>query len=459
MPRKAQAKTNAAPSAPVLNPHAAGIDIGATTIYVAVPADRDPQPVRSFGTFTQDLLALAHWLKQCDIRTVAMEATGVYWIPLFQILEERGMEVCLVNARHVKNVPGRKSDVADCQWLQHLHAVGLLRGSFHPPQAVRAVRALLRHRDSLVKMAASHVQHMQKALTQMNLQVHHVISAITGQTGLAIRDAILDGERDPEALAQLRHPGIKASQETIARAMQGDWRPEHLFALRQALGAYRYYQQLLAECDGEMERQLQEFDSKLGPDSPADPPRKRTIRGNQPRFASLDLATELHRIVGVDLSRVPGLDTLTIYTIFSEVGPDLSKFPSGHHFASWLGLSPDNRISGGKVLSVRTRKVKSRAAGALRLAAYTLSRSHSALGDYYRRMRSRLGAPKAITAAAHKLARVIYHLLTTGQEYDESVFAQSEESYRQRRAKRLQREAVALGYSLVPREPAVQPVS
>jgi transposase len=459
MPRKAQAKPSAAPSAPVLNPHAAGIDIGATTIYVAVPADRDPQPVRSFGTFTQDLLALAHWLKQCDIRTIAMEATGVYWIPLFQILEEEGLEVCLVNARHVKNVPGRKSDVADCQWLQHLHAVGLLRGSFHPPQAVRAVRALLRHRDSLVKMAASHVQHMQKALTQMNLQLHHVISDITGQTGLAILDAILAGERDPEVLAQLRHPGIKASKETIVRSLQGDWRPEHLFTLRQALGAYRYYQHLLVECDGEMERQLQEFDSRLELDPPADPPRQRTIRGNQPRFASLDLATELYRILGVDLTRVPGLDTLTIYTFFSEVGPDLSKFPSGRHFASWLGLSPDNRVSGGKVLSVRTRKVKSRTAGALRLAAYTLSRSHSALGDYYRRMRARLGAPKAIAAAAHKLARIIYHLLTTGQEYDESIFTRDEERYQQRRARRLEREAAALGYSLVPQEPAVQPVS
>jgi hypothetical protein len=321
------------------------------------------------------------------------------------------------------------------------------------------VRALLRHRDSLVKMAASHVQHMQKALTQMNLQLHHVISDITGQTGLAILDAILAGERDPEVLAQLRHPGIKASKETIVRSLQGDWRPEHLFTLRQALGAYRYYQHLLVECDGEMERQLQEFDSRLELDPPADPPRKRIIRGNQPRFASLDLATELYRILGVDLTRVPGLDTLTIYTFFSEVGPDLSKFPSGRHFASWLGLSPDNRVSGGKVLSVRTRKVKSRTAGALRLAAYTLSRSHSALGDYYRRMRARLGAPKAIAAAAHKLARIIYHLLTTGQEYDESIFTRDEERYQQRRARRLEREAAALGYSLVPQEPAVQPVS
>lgn len=459
MPRKAQSKTNSALATPVLNPHAAGIDVGATSIYVAVPPDRDPEPVRSFGTFTQDLLALAHWLKQCGIRTVAMEATGVYWIPLFQILEEREFEVCLVNARYVKHVPGRKSDVADCQWLQYLHAVGLLRSSFHPPQAIRAVRALLRHRDSLVKMAASHVQHMQKALTQMNLQLHQVISDLTGQTGLAILDAVLAGERDPEVLAQLRHPGIKASKETIVRSLQGDWQPEHLFTLRQALAAYRYYQHLLAECDGEMEHQLQEFDSKLDPDSPADSPRKRTIRGNQPRFASLDLATELHRILGVDLTRVPGLDTLTIYTFFSEVGPDLTKFPSAGHFASWLGLCPDNRVSGGKVLSVQTRKVKNRMAEALRMAAYTLSRSHSALGDYYRRMRARLGAPKAITAAAHKLARIIYHLLTTGQGYDESAFAQEEERYCQRRARRLEREAAALGYSLVPREPAVRTVS
>jgi transposase len=457
MPRKA--KNTLAPSSPVINPRAAGVDIGATSIYVAVPADRDPESVRRFGTFTQDLLLLARWLKQCGIRTVAMEATGVYWIPLFQILEEQGIEVCLVNARHVKNVPGRKSDVADCQWLQHLHSVGLLRGSFHPPQAVRAVRALLRHRDSLVKMAAAHIQHIQKALTQMNLQLHHVISDITGQTGLSILDAILAGERDPEVLAQLRHPGIKASKETIVRSLQGDWRPEHLFTLRQALDAYRYYQHLLAECDGEMERQLGGFESRIEPDPAADPPRKRTIRGNQPRFASLDLARELHRILGVDLTRVPGLDTLTIYTCFSEVGQDLSRFPSANHFVSWLGLSPDNRVSGGKVLSVRTRKVKSRTAGALRMAAYTLSRSHSALGDYYRRMRARLGAPKAITAAAHKLARIIYHLLTTGQEYDESIFAQNEERYRQRRTRRLEREAAALGYSLMPQQPLVQPVS
>jgi transposase len=313
------------------------------------------------------------------------------------------------------------------------------------------MRALLRHRDSLVKMAAAHVQHMQKALTQMNLQLHHVISDITGQTGLAILDAILAGERDPEVLAQLRHPGIKASQETIVRSLQGDWRPEHLFTLRQALDAYRYYQHLLAECDGEMERQLGGFESQIELDPATNPPRQRTIRGNQPRFASLDLATELYRILGVDLTRVPGLDTLTIYTFFSEVGPDLSKFPSGRHFASWLGLSPDNRVSGGKVLSVRTRKVKSRTAGALRLAAYTLSRSHSALGDYYRRMRARLGAPKAITATAHKLARIFYRMWKTGDAYQDQGAHYYEEKYRERILANLRKRAQALGYDLNPR--------
>jgi transposase len=450
-------KARSLPSRPVLNSNAAGIDVGATEIYVAVPEDRDPQPVRSFTTFTQDLLALADWLHQCRVQTVAMESTGVYWIPLFQILEERGLEVYLVNARHVKNVPGRKSDVADCQWLQYLHSVGLLQGSFRPPQAVCAVRALLRHRDNLVKMAAGHVQHMQKALVQMNLQLHHIISDLTGKTGLAILDAILAGERDPHELAQLRDPRIKASRETIAKSLVGDWRPEHLFSLRQALEAYRHYQKLMAECDAEIEQRLREFDSQIDPSTQPLPPAKtsrRKPRGNQPH---LDLRTELYRILGVDLTQVPGLEAMTVHTFFTEVGRDLSRFPSANHFASWLGLCPDNRISGGKLLSVRTRKLKSRAAEALRLAAQSLHHSHSVLGDYYRRMRTRLGAPKAITAAAHKLARIVYHLLTTRQEYDESIFAQDEERYCQRRARRLEKEAAALGYSLVPRY--TQPVS
>ncbi len=451
--RARRAQTTAA--LPVLNPNAAGIDIGATSLFVAVPADRAAQPVRAFGTFTEDLIAIADWLQACGVRTVAMESTGVYWIPLFQILETRGFEVCLVNARHVKNVLGRKSDVADCQWLQYLHAVGLLRGSFRPPDAVCALRSLLRHRDTLVTYAAAHVQHMHKALTQMNLQLHHVISDLTGKTGLAIIDAMLAGERDPVTLAQLKDYRIKASTETIAKALRGDWRPEHLFTLRQALAAYRHYQQLITDCDQEAERMLRAFDTQVDPEEVPLPPSTSSHRKpqrNEARFASGDLRTELYRILGVDLTQIPGFQSMSIYTLFGELGHDLSRFPTAKHFASWLGLCPDNRVSGGRVLAAKTRDVRSRAAYALRMAAQTLHHSHSALGEYYRRMRARLGAPKAITAAAHKLARILYHLLTTQQAYNDSVFAEYEGQYQQRRVRRLHREAQALGYTLTPQE-------
>jgi transposase len=418
-----------------LNLNAAGVDIGATEIYVAVPGDRDPQPVRCFPTFTEDLHAAAAWLKACHIETVAMESTGVYWIPLFQILEARGFKVFLVNAHHVKNVPGRKSDVSDCQWLQYLHSVGLLRGSFRPEQAVCSVRSILRHRDSLVQMGSSHVQHMQKALDQMNLQLHHVISDITGTTGIAILEAILAGERNPHTLAALRDRRIKASADTIAKSLVGDYRREHLFTLRQSLAAFRHYQELIAACDREIAQSLEEFESKADP--PVDPPPASPLPSNdgskpkasEPRF---DLQTHLHRIFGVDLTQVPGINVLTAQTLLAEIGPDFSRFPSGPEFASWLGLCSDNRISGGKVLSVKTRKVKNRAATALRMAALSLHRSQSFLGHFYRRMRAKLGAPKAITATAHKLARILYHIVTTGHAYDETICAQNEVQNRQR---------------------------
>jgi len=449
MPR-GQRRTTRAVTTPVLHPHAAGVDIGATELYVCVPLDRDPQPIRRFGTFTEDLLALAAWLAQCGVTSVAMESTGVYWIPLYQILEERQFEVCLVNARHVKNVPGRKSDVQDCQWLQYLHSVGLLRGSFRPPETVCAVRSLLRHRDSLVQLAATHTQHMQKALTQMNLQLHHVLSDITGVTGLAILDAILAGERDPQELARHRDPRIKASPETIAKALVGDYRLEHLFTLRQSLASYRHYQQLIGECDGEVQALLGDFASQIDPAVHPLPPStsaRRTPHGTAPRF---DLRAELYRVLGTDLTQVPGLQTPTVHTLFAELGADLSPFPSGDHFASWLGLCPDNRISGGKVLSVKTRRVKHRVAQALRLAAQSLSRSQSVLGGFFRRMRAKLGAPKAITATAHKLARIVYHLLTTRQPYDESRLAAVEADHRRRTESRLRTQARALGFQLVP---------
>lgn len=451
MPR-GQRRTTRAVTTPVLRPHAAGVDVGATELYVCVPLDRDPQPIRRFGTFTEDLLAVATWLTQCDVTTVAMESTGVYWIPLYQILETRGFEVCLVNARHVKNVPGRKTDVQDCQWLQYLHSVGLLRGSFRPPETVCAVRSLLRHRDSLVQLAATHTQHMQKALTQMNLQIHHVLSDITGVTGLAILDAILAGERDPGALAQHRDRRIKASRETIAKALVGDYRPEHLFTLRQVLDSYRHYQRLIGECDVEIQTRLGAFASTIDPARHPPPPPKgsrRKPRGT-PITPSFDLRTELYRILGTDLTQVPGLQTPTVHALFAELGADLSPFPSGAHFTSWLGLCPDNRISGGKVLSVKTRHVKHRVAQALRLAAYSLSRSQSILGGFFRRMRAKLGAPKAITATAHKLARIIYHLVTTRQPYDESRLAAAEADHQRRTESRLRIQARALGFQLVP---------
>jgi transposase len=447
--RKNNSKKIGAPVLHCLNPNAAGVDVGATEIYIAVPADRDPQPVRHFSTFTEDLHAAANWLKSCQIETVAMESTGVYWIPLFQILEARGFQVSLVNARYVKNVPGRKSDVSDCQWLQYLHSVGLLRGSFRPEQAVCTVRSILRHRDSLVQMASSHVQHMQKALDQMNLQLHHVISDITGVTGMTIIEAILAGERNPQTLAALRDRRIKATVDTIAKSLVGDYRREHLFTLGQSLAAFRHYQELIAACDREIAQLLESFESKM------DPPKGSLLEsqdgqhpsGGKPRF---DLQSHLYRIFGVDLTRIPGINVLTTQTLLAEIGPDLAQFPSAPEFTSWLGLCPDNRVSGGKVLSAKTRKVKNRAATALRMAAQALHHSQSYLGHFYRRMRAKLGAPKAITATAHKLARIIYHMVTTRQAYDETICVQNEMQNRQRLEARLRKQARNLGLEIIP---------
>jgi len=434
---------------PVLEPNAAGVDIGATEIYIAVPVDRDSEPVRRFATFTEDLIAAADWLERCGIKTVAMESTGVYWIPLFQMLEGRGLKVCLVNARHVKNVPGRKTDVSDCQWLQYLHAVGLLRASFRPEQQVCAVRSLMRYRESLVAMATVHLQHMQKALDQMNLQLHHVISDLSGTTGMAILDAILAGERDPRRLARLRDGRIKATEATIARSLVGDYRREHLFTLRQSVIAYRHYQEQMAACDVEIEQMLGEFscaaEGGAGP-LPPNAKHRQKPRRNEMRF---DLRGHLYRIFGVDLTGVPGINALTAHTLLSEVGRDLSAFRSAAAFASWMGLCPDNRVSGGKVLSSRTRGVNNRLARALRLAAQSLFRSQSWLGQYYRRMRAKLGAPKAITAAAHKLARILFHLLSTRTSYDESVFAQQEIQNNQRMQRKLQQQAKSYGFQLI----------
>ena len=356
----------------------------------------------------------------------------------------------MVNAHYAKNVPGRRTDVCDCQWLQYLHAVGLLRASFRPEQDICAVRSLLRHRESLVQMACGHVQHMQKALDQMNLQIHHVISDITGLTGLAIIDAVLEGERNPQVLAKLRDWRIRASEETIAKSLVGDYRSEHLFTLRQSLQAYRQYQQLIAECDREIQGRLETLPSKTGTEQRTLPPAKPSAKKRKGKEPDFDLRGQHYRILGVDLTAVPGMSSLLIHTILGEVGADLSKFPTASAFASWLGLCPHNEISGGKILWAGTRKVNNRAAKAFRLAAHTLHHSDCALGQYYRRMRAKLGPPQAVTATAHKLARIVYHLLTTGQAYDESIFAKDAERYTKHVERRLKAQARALGFQLVP---------
>jgi transposase len=435
---------------PLLQPDAAGVDIGAEEIFVAVPADRTTESVRSFATFTRDLHQLADWLQACAVTTVAMESTGVYWIPLYQILERRGLQVFLVNAQHVKNVPGRKSDVSDCQWIQYLHSVGLLKASFRPPDEICVVRSLWRHRESLVQMAAEHIMHMQKALSEMNLQLHHVLSDITGISGLNILDSILAGERDPMKLASLCNWRIRSPREVVAKSLEGDYREEHLFALRQSLVGYRFDQSLIAEVDVELETKTRELPQAV--DGSAEmPPRTKECAyhraGNEPAF---HLRSEMFRITGVDLTNVPGISALTAYTILMEVGPDVSRFRNASAFASWLGLCPEKQVSGGKVLYSRSRKVKNRAAAALRLGAQGLYRSKNYLGQFHRRMKWRLGGPEAVTATAHKLARIVYHMLSTNQPYSEEVLAACDHLADKRAETRLRRQAANLGYQLTP---------
>jgi transposase len=444
MPRK----RSKAADLPIVAPDAAGIDIGATQIFVAVPAHRDSESIRCFQTFTADLHRLADWLQKCGIRTVAMESTGVYWIPLFQILEKRKIDVRLVNAHHVKNVPGRKTDVADCQWIQHLHACGLLRGSFRPDDEICAIRSLWRHRDSLIELATIHLQHMQKALDQMNIQLHHVISDLAGTTGLAIVDAILAGERDLSKLAELRDWRIRASKETIMKSLVGDYREEHLFTLRQSLKCYRHYQGMIEDVDRQVKSMMQQLPRKVASDQK--PPKEKNPRKTPWRNEPPQLRDDLYRAFGVDLTQVPGINTLTAQMLLTEIGPDLSRFPTAAAFCSWLRLCPDPKISGGQVLSSRTRPTKNRAALALRMGAQGLHHSQSFLGDYFRRMKARMGTPKAMTAAAHKLARIVYHMITKQQEYDATVFQDLERRTQDRKRAKLHAQAKELGFQLVP---------
>jgi transposase len=435
------------PQLAAVNLHAAGIDVGAEAHYVAVPPSDDPQPVRRFGAYTVDLESLADWLAACGITTVALESTGVYGIPLFELLETRGFEVLLVDPQQVQKIKGRpKSDVHDCQWLQRLHTFGLLAGAFRPPDQVCVLRSYLRQRAMLLTYASQHIQHMQKALTQMNLKLQHVISDVTGETGMAIIRAMLAGERDPVQLARLRNYRCHHDEETIAKALHGQWREEHLFALAQAVALYDMYHEKIAECDRQIEAQLGTFadcqDREALP--PVSRPRKQTR--NRPH---LDVRGSLHRITGVDLTAIEGIDEPTALTIISEIGLDMGRWPTVKHFTSWLGLCPHHRVSGGKVLSRGTKPCANRVATALRLAASCLQRSQSALGAFFRRMKARLGTPKAITATAHKLARLIYTMLKHGTAYVRQSLADYEQQYRDRTVQSLTRRAKALGYALV----------
>jgi len=426
------------------HPNAAGIDIGGASHFVAVPPDRDDEPVREFPSFTEDLNRLADWLTACAVDTVAMESTGVYWIPLFELLESRGFTVYLVNARHVKTVSGRKSDVLDCQWLQQLMSFGLLNGAFRPKGDLCALRCVARQREMLLAYQSRHVQHMQKALTQMNIQLGQVISDVAGETGQAIIRAVLAGERDGQALAKLKNAHIRASEEDIAKALQGNWREEHLFALKQAVALYDAYAGQLAECDRQLEKMLADLARHEGQPGK---PRRRGKAKNAPKF---DMRSHLFQLCGVDLTRIDGIDVTTAFKVLAEVGADLSRFKSAKHFASWLGLCPGTKISGGKVLSGASKRTANRAAQALKLAAAALRTSQSALGAHYRRLCARMDKPRAVTACAHKLARLIYTMLTKGEEYVDQGQAQYEERYRQRVVKTLTKRAEQLGFQLVP---------
>jgi transposase len=428
----------------IQHPNAAGIDIGGSTHFVAVPADRSETPVRGFGCYTQDLHEMANWLLSGRITIVALESTGVYWIPVYEVLESYGIEVMLVHARHVKHVSGRKSDVLDCQWLQQLMTFGLLSAAFRPPADVCALRAISRQRDMLLQERARSVQRMQKALTQMNIQLSNTITDITGTSGLAIIRAIMAGERDPVKLAKLRNYRIHASEADITKSLEGTWKAEHVFCLGQALSLYDTYGVLIAEADaklGVLIAPLRREGVKASERKP-----KRGGK-NAPNFEALNALREW---AGVDLTQIGGIDVSTALKILVELGPDLSKFKSAKQFCSWLGLCPGTRVSGGKRLSGATKRIPNRVARALKLAAHGLHRSQCGLGGYYRRMAARMGTAKAITATAHKLARLVYAMLTRGSEYVEQSQAEYEAKFQDRTLKYLRQKAKNLGFELVP---------
>ena len=449
------------PGLTIIHSNAGGIDVGNESHFVAVPPDRDANSVQEFGCWTADLKRMAAWLKACRIDTVAMQATGVYSIPLYDILTGYGIQVVLVNAQHTKNVPGRKSDVQECQWLMKLHTYGLLRDSFRLEERMESVRTIWRLRDRHVKDASRAVQHMQKALTKMNLQLANVITDITGVSGQAIITAILKGERDPWKLADLKHEMVKASREEVARSLEGNWRDDLLFELRQAVKSYHFAHLQMRECDRQLERFLASLPTRIleRPHPPSDTTaataqqtkkarKPKKTRRNEP---TVDLATELKRICGVDLTSIDGIDVITAQTILSEIGTDMSGFKTEDHFASWLGLTPNKDITGGKIIGSGKRKVQNRVAMALRMAATTLLRSQTYLGGRYRHLRKQLPShASAIKAMARYLAVLVYRILTHGEAWVDRGAARFEQRRTELEMASLNSRALAKGFKLVP---------
>jgi transposase len=426
-------------------PDTAGIDIGSARHSVSVPADRDSKPIQEFSAMTCGLEAIAAWLRACRIQRVAMESTGVYWIPLFELLSARGFEVTLVDARRVKNVSGRKSDTLDCEWLRRLHSCGLLQGAFRPADEVCALRAIVRHRMRLIEDAGRFIQRMQKAMHEMNLKLDRVVTDITGVTGMQIVRAIVAGERNPSVLAKFRDKRCKANEREIEQSLTGNYRAEHVYVLTQAMTCFDHFQGLIGQCDQEIERRLFQWSTPI--EGPVPIPKARQRQRNTPK---LDLHAAMHHLLGVDVSGMPGMDPYTVLRIVSETGPTLSDFPSVANFTSWLGLCPGTKISGGKIQSSKTARVANKAARAFRLAAQAAGRTETAIGAFYRRIKSRAGAPKAITAAAHKLARIFYALVTRGENYEESAAKAYDEAHRERVIRQLKRRVQNLGFDLVP---------
>jgi transposase len=431
---------------PVINKRAAGIDIGSRFHVVAVPPHLSEEPVQTFQAFTADIQRMAVWLKSIGVETVVMESTGVYWVPVFEVLENADLEVVLANARETKSVPGRKSDINDAQWLQRLHACGLLRASFRPGRDIAALRAYLRHRERLLDYAAAHIQHMQKALTFMNLQVHHVVQDITGVTGMKIIRAIVAGERDPQVLAEFRDVRCKSSIETIHGALVGNYQPEHVFALTQSLALYDFYQSRVDECDVQIEQALTRL--KADKSEPEQPLPKARHRTKQPNAINFDVRTVLYQLVGTDLTQIHGIGPFLALRLIAECGTDLSKWRTAKHFTSWLTLSPGCKISGGKVLSAHSRKSNNRLTVHLRLAAVTVGRTNTALGAFYRRLAARIGKAKAVTATARKIAVLFYNAMRFGMDYVDPGADQYEQKYRERVIKQLHRRAAEFGFTL-----------